>query len=245
MPRTPTRPCRMDRTRILIIEDEPEIAELIALHAQKAGFESVVASTGEAGLDHIARQTPSLVILDLMLPGIDGLEVCRRLRYDAATRSLPIIMVTARGEEADIVTGLELGADDYMVKPFSPRELTARVRAVLRRDDDAEPFLADTDAVKGIVIDDDRHEVRVNGSAVELTLTEFQILRYLAQRPGFVRTRDQIIESAHGPRVVMSKRTIDVHITALRKKLAPWGDAIETVRGVGYRIDESALPRLS
>jgi len=235
----------MDRMSILIIEDEPEIADLIALHLQKAGFDALIALTGEAGLGLIAQHTPALVVLDLMLPGIDGLEVCRKLKYDAATRSVPIIMVTARGEEVDIVTGLELGADDYMVKPFSPRELTARVRAVLRRDDATAPIAADADSVEGIIIDDDRHEVRVNGVSVELTLTEFQILRYLSSRPGFVRTRDQIIQAAHGPRVIMSKRTIDVHITSLRKKLAPWGDSIETVRGVGYRIDESALPRPS
>jgi len=235
----------MDRTCILIIEDEPEIADLIAVHLRKAGFDAATASTGEAGLAEAADQMPALIILDLMLPGIDGLEVCRKLKYDASTRALPIIMVTARGEEADIVTGLELGADDYMVKPFSPRELTARVRAVLRRDDEPESCAADGDVVEGITIDDDRHEVRVNGATVELTLTEFQILRYLASRPGFVRTRDQIIQAAHGPRVIMSTRTIDVHITALRKKLVPWGDSIETVRGVGYRIEESVLPRSS
>jgi two-component system phosphate regulon response regulator PhoB len=145
-------------------------------------------------------------------------------------------MVTARGEEADVVTGLELGADDYMVKPFSPRELVARVRAVLRRDAEAVPCEQDG-LVDGIAIDNDRHEVRVDGSVVALTLTEFEILKFLAFRAGFVRTRDQIIEAAHGPRVVMSTRTIDVHITALRKKLTPYGNAIETIRGVGYRID--------
>ena len=235
----------MDRTSILIIEDEPEIADLIALHLHKAGFDAVTAPTGEAGLGLIAQHMPALVVLDLMLPGIDGLEVCRKLKYDATTRSVPIIMVTARGEEVDIVTGLELGADDYMVKPFSPRELTARVRAVLRREDVPTSPAVHADSIEGITIDDERHEVQVNGESVELTLTEFQILRYLSLRPGFVRTRDQIIQAAHGPRVVMSKRTIDVHITSLRKKLVPWGDSIETVRGVGYRIDESALPRSS
>lgn len=231
----------MDRTRILIIEDEPEIAELIALNMGGAGMEPVIAQSGEEGLAGIQMTPPELIILDLMLPGIDGLEVCRRLKYEPATRGIPIIMVTARGEEADIVTGLELGADDYMVKPFSPRELVARVRAVLRRDEVPHGSTGSEPQARGIHIDVDRHEVRADGAVVDLTLTEFQILRYLASRPGFVRTRDQIIEAAHGPRVIMSARTIDVHITALRKKLAPWGESIETVRGVGYRIDESVL----
>jgi len=231
----------MTATGILIIEDESEIAALIALHLTRAGFASMSVGSGEDGLDRIAQQRPELVILDLMLPGIDGLEVCRRLKYDEQTRHVPIIMVTARGEEADIVTGLEMGADDYMVKPFSPRELVARVRAVLRRDDEeASPAAGEVDA-EGIFIDMDRHEVLVDGKAVELTLTEFQILRFLTSRPGFVRTRDQIIEAAHGPQVVMSKRTIDVHITSLRKKLGGAGAAIETIRGVGYRIESDAL----
>ncbi|MCH2136061.1 MAG: response regulator transcription factor [Phycisphaerales bacterium] len=231
----------MATTHILIIEDEPEIAELIALNLDTAGMRAEAAASGEAGLSAMETTMPDLVVLDLMLPGIDGLEVCRRLKYEAATRSLPIIMLTARGEEADIVAGLEMGADDYMVKPFSPRELVARIRAVLRRDEPAPHEDARSRKAEGIRIDADRHEVLVDGVAVELTLTEFQILRYLAQRPGFVRTRDQIIEAAHGPHVIMSGRTIDVHITALRKKLAHRGGSIETVRGVGYRIDTSVL----
>ena len=226
----------MSRTSILIVEDEPEIAALIALHLDRSGFDTTSVQSGEAALEHLSGQSAELVVLDLMLPGIDGLEVCRRLKYDPPTRHIPIVMVTARGEEADVVTGLEIGADDYMVKPFSPRELVARVRAVLRRDADAAPSNQDG-SVEGIAIDSDRHEVRVDGAVAALTLTEFEILKFLAFRAGFVRTRDQIIDAAHGPRVVMSTRTIDVHITSLRKKLSPYGNAIETIRGVGYRID--------
>ncbi len=227
--------------RVLIIEDEPEIAGLIQLHLDRAGFQATTCDNGEDGLASIAEHAPDLVILDLMLPGIDGLEVCRQLKYDAATRMIPIIMVTARGEESDVVSGLEMGADDYIVKPFSPRELSARVRAVLRRPAGDLPEVDESTVVSGIQIDADRHEVSVDGVSVDLTLTEFQILRFLMSRPGFVRTRDQIIEAAHGPHVVMSKRTIDVHITALRKKLGRAGDAIETIRGVGYRLESDAI----
>jgi two-component system phosphate regulon response regulator PhoB len=175
-------------------------------------------------------------VLDLMLPGIDGLEVCKRLQWEESTRDIPIIMLTARGEDTDIVTGLELGAVDYIVKPFSAKVLVARVRNALRRGSDEPSQRASHDQI--LVIDDDRFEIRVQGTPVDVTASEFQILKYLASRPGFVRTRAQIIEATHGPRVVMSNRTIDVHITSLRKKLGPAGDLIETVRGVGYRLEE-------
>jgi len=231
----------MTANGILIIEDEPEIAELISLNLTRAGFETKLAGSGEDGLECIDQWGPELVILDLMLPGIDGLEVCRRLKYEERTRQIPIIMVTARGEEADVVTGLELGADDYMVKPFSPRELAARVRAVLRRDSAQDSSDAQDISSTGIHIDTNRHEVSIDGVPVVLTLTEFQILQFLVSRPGFVRTRDQIIEAAHGPQVVMSRRTIDVHITSLRKKLGEAGGSIETIRGVGYRIEADAI----
>jgi two-component system phosphate regulon response regulator PhoB len=175
-----------------------------------------------------------------MLPDIDGLEVCRRLKQSEDTRSIPIVMVTAKGEEADIVTGIELGAEDYVTKPFSPRVLMARLRNVLRRHGPAEevPTRSDRLVLLGskLVIDIDRHEVLVETKKVELTLTEFGILHYLASRPGFVRTRDQIIAAVHGKSTVLSSRTVDVHVTALRRKLESLSECVETVRGVGYRF---------
>ncbi len=226
--------------RILVVEDEPEIGHLLTLHLGKAGYDMTHVETGEDGVRLAQERPPNLVLLDLMLPGIDGLEVCRRLKWDDATRSVPIIMVTAKGEESDIVTGLELGADDYVVKPFSSHVLLARVRNVLRRT--AAPAGPPTDAsvrsVAGISVDKDRHIVAVGGKPVSLTVTEFGILAFLMRRPGFVRTRDQIISAVHGDQVVLSRRTIDVHITALRRKLGSYGDTIETIRGVGYRLTD-------
>jgi len=223
---------------ILIVEDEPEIGTLVRLNLEKSGYQTTLVETGEAALEHMHSNAADLILLDLMLPGIDGLEVCKRLQWEPLTRQIPIIMLTARGEDADIVTGLELGAVDYIVKPFSAKVLVARVRNALRRGQDA----ANTDPSTldpMIEIDEDRFEIRVQGSPVDVTASEFHILKYLASRPGFVRTRAQIIEATHGPRVVMSNRTIDVHITSLRKKLGVAGDLIETVRGVGYRLEES------
>jgi two-component system phosphate regulon response regulator PhoB len=177
-----------------------------------------------------------------MLPDLDGLEVCRRLKQNDETRSIPIVMVTAKGEEADIVTGIELGADDYVTKPFSPRVLMARLRNVLRRNGPVEevPTRSDRLVLLGgkLVIDIDRHEVLVESKKIDLTLTEFGILHYLASRPGFVRTRDQIIAAVHGKSTVLSSRTVDVHVTALRRKLDALSDCVETVRGVGYRFSE-------
>ena len=179
-------------------------------------------------------------MLALMLPDIDGLEVCRRIKWEPATRETPIIMVTVRGGESDIVTGLEMGADDYITKPFSPRVLTARIRNVLRRSGDVSAEGTRHEGIdRGrIKINLDRHEVAVDDMTVELTLTEFQILVYLCERPSFVRTRDQIITAVHGELAILSQRTIDVHITALRRKLGDAGRCIETVRGVGYRFEE-------
>ncbi|MDP7030429.1 MAG: response regulator transcription factor [Phycisphaerales bacterium] len=225
---------------ILIVEDEREIGELVKLQIEKAGYRARLVESGESALQHARGHAVDLIILDLMLPGIDGLEVCKRLQWEPSTRQIPVVILTARGEDADIVTGLELGAVDYIVKPFSAKVLVARVRNALRRGDDVtEP--GNLEQQHGIEIDDDRFEIRVHGEAIDVTVSEFRILRYLASRPGFVRTRDQIIEATHGPRVVMSNRTIDVHITSLRRKLGPAGDLIETVRGVGYRLEDSGL----
>jgi len=225
--------------RILVVEDEREIGELVTLHLGRAGYDMTHVETGEEGIHLAEKRPPDLVLLDLMLPGIDGLEVCRRLKWNDATRAVPVIMVTAKGEESDIVTGLELGADDYVVKPFSSKVLLARVRNVLRRTASATvPEATASRSVAGVSIDLDRHEVQACGEPVSLTITEFGILAFLMKRPGFVRTRDQIISAVHGDQVVLSRRTIDVHITALRRKLGDCGDTIETIRGVGYRMSD-------
>ena len=233
-----------ENAQILIIEDEPEIAELIGFHAERSGMHARAVHNGRLALDLIRREKPDLIVLDLMLPDLDGLELCRRLKRDDATRAIPIVMVTAKGEEADVVAGIELGADDYVTKPFSPRVLMARLRNALRRaGSQDEPSSEGNRMVLlsgRLVIDLERHEVAAEQRKLDLTLTEFGILRYLAGRPGFVRTRDQIIGSVHGKNTVLSSRTVDVHVTALRRKLGALADCIETVRGVGYRFSEGA-----
>jgi len=234
----------MPRTSILIVEDEPEIAELMRFHVERDGFQAHVVQSGRLALSAVETHRPELILLDLMLPDLDGLEVCRRLKWQPNTRNVPILIVSAKGDEADIVAGIELGADDYVTKPFSPKVLMARVKNILRRArGEASPTTTDHSegiqlAEGGLVIDPDRHVVLVNGKTVDLTLTEFGILEYLASRPGFVRTRDQIISAVHGDSVVLSSRTVDVHVTALRRKLGEVGGMIQTVRGVGYRLTD-------
>ncbi|MFO0783848.1 MAG: response regulator [Phycisphaerales bacterium] len=234
----------MATQNVLVVEDEPEIAELIRFHLDRDGLPANVVHSGRHALESIKRSPPDLVVLDLMLPDVGGLEICRRLKQQPDTRDIPVVMVTARGEESDVVTGLELGADDYVVKPFSPRVLMARIRAVLRRGQEmaAAPLDNRITRLEGqLVIDPDRHKVVAGGQALDLTVTEFGILLHLAQRPGFVRTRDQIISAVHGRNVVLSSRTIDVHVTALRKKLGGLANCVETVRGVGYRFAEAPV----
>lgn len=232
------------KAQVLIVEDEPEIAELIEFHAERAGMNARKAHSGRTALDAVRREKPDLIVLDLMLPDLDGLEVCRKLKQSEDTRGIPIVMVTAKGEEADVVAGIELGADDYVTKPFSPRVLMARLRNVLRRAGVANEPAPTTDRMVlldgRLVIDLDRHEVSCGSAKIELTLTEFGILHYLASRPGFVRTRDQIISAVHGKSTVLSSRTVDVHITALRRKLGALSECVETVRGVGYRFSEGS-----
>jgi two-component system phosphate regulon response regulator PhoB len=229
----------MAKESILVVEDEADIAELIRYNLDKEGYRVAWAETGEQALAAARDQRPDLILLDLMLPGLDGLEVCRHLSADEQTKAIPIIMVTARGEEADVVTGLELGAADYVTKPFSPRILTARVRSVMRRrtpkDREAEDEPIRT---HGIEIDPRRHHVAVDGESVELTATEFKILSFLAKRPGWVFTRYQIVDGVRGPNYPVTERAIDVQIVALRRKLKDAGALIETVRGVGYRFKE-------
>jgi two-component system phosphate regulon response regulator PhoB len=221
---------------IVVIDDEEDIRELIRYNLSKDGFAVECAVSGEEGVELVQREKPDLVILDLMLPGIDGLEVCRRLKADPVLKTIPIVMVSARGEEPDVISGLELGADDYVSKPFSPRVLLARVRSVLRR---GKVPLPDTAAVLregGLSIDPQRHEVHVDDALVELTNTEFKLLHFLMRQPGMVFTRDQIVEGVHGDDYPVTDRSVDVQVVGLRKKLGAYESYIETVRGVGYRF---------
>lgn len=228
----------MKKEKILVVEDEADILELIRYNLEREGYRVKGVETGEGALELLAKESFDLVLLDLMLPGLDGLTVCRRLKESPELRAVPVIMVTARGEEADVVTGLELGADDYVAKPFSPRELTARVRAVLRRAAAAGPDEDRAMDFGDLVILPRRHEVKVKGKAVTLTRTEFQVLRFLAARPGWVFTRYQIIDGVQGEDHVVTDRSVDVQIVGLRRKLGPAGRHVETVRGVGYRFRE-------
>jgi two-component system phosphate regulon response regulator PhoB len=224
----------MARTKILVVDDEADIRELVRLNLTREGYEVLDCETGERALSLARAQTPDLVVLDLMLPGMDGLEVCRRLKADPKTAQLPIVILTAKGEESDVVAGLEVGAEDYVTKPFSGKVLVARVRRLLRKA--AQP--ADeqsTIKVHDLTIDPRRHEVWARDKKVDLTRTEFNILRILARRPGLVLSRCQIVDSVHGDDYPVTDRAVDVQIVSLRKKLGPCGQYIETVRGVGYR----------
>jgi len=221
---------------IVVIDDEEDIRELIEYNLAKEGYQISCAVSGEEGLELVRRLTPDIVILDLMLPGVDGLEVCRRLKSDPALKVIPIIMVSARGEEPDVVSGLELGADDYISKPFSPRVLLARVKSVLRR---GKVGPVDTQAivrVEGISVNPQRREVVIDDQLVEFTNTEFKLLHFLMRQPGMVFTRDQIVEGVHGDDYPVTDRSVDVQVAGLRKKLLDYGTYIETVRGVGYRF---------
>ena len=222
--------------RIIVVEDEPDLADLIALHLRREGLEVATFADGAQGLAAVERGVPDLVVLDLMLPGLDGFEVTRRIRRQERLAGVQILMVTARGEEADVVTGLELGADDYVTKPFRPRVLVARVRNLLRRPR-TEAAAAEVLRAGAIEIDIPRREVRVDGREVALTHTEFELLRYLASAPGRVRTRGDILGRLDQSDHVL-ERTVDVHVASLRKKLGDAGAALETVRGVGYRLKD-------
>lgn len=229
---------RMAKAKILVVEDEDDILELVRYNLEKEGYGVTSVASGEGGLRTAKSTLPDLVLLDLMLPGIDGLEVCRFLKNDPKTGHIPIVMLTARSEEADIVTGLELGADDYITKPFSPRVLIARVRAVLRRGSKERATGTQTIKIHDMVIHPGRHEVLLKNQPVELTFTEFGILHFLARHPGWVFTRSQIVDAVHGDDYPVTDRAVDVQIVGLRKKLGSCGPYIETVRGIGYRLKE-------
>ena len=226
----------MANETILVIEDEQDIQELIRFNLERDGYKVISADSVEAAGKLLARQIPSLVLLDLMLPGENGYDFCRRLRGEERTQLLPVIMVTARDEDADIVAGLEVGADDYITKPFSPRVLLARVRAVLRRRA-IEPEDSADRLVRGpIEIDRTHHAVRLDGKSITMTLSEFRILELLLRRPGVVFSRYQIVDAVHGSDYPVTDRSVDVQIVGLRRKLGEHSELIETVRGVGYRF---------
>ncbi len=228
----------MSRERLLIVEDEEDILELLRYNLQKEGYELTCVNSGEDALKKASSTYHDLVILDLMLPGIDGLEVCKALRANPDTANMSVIILTAKTEETDMVAGLEVGADDYITKPFSPRILVARVRAALRR---KKTPVSGNDAVinlPDLLIDPARHKVVSKGKPVELSVTEFKTLHLLANRPGHVFSREQIIDTVHGNDYAVTDRSVDVQIAALRKKLGRTGRCIETIRGVGYRFKE-------
>lgn len=229
----------MSKGHILVVDDEEDLLELVSYNLRREGYEVDCVTTGETALRAARSRQIDLILLDLMLPGADGLEVCRALRSDPQTRDVSIVMLTAKGDEADVVAGIELGADDYITKPFSPRVLIARIRAVLRRrsrsaaiDDNAAVH------VHELSIDPIRHEVTLAGRRLDLTITEFRVLAWLARHPGRVFTRQQIIDAVRGDDYPVTERSVDVQIVALRRKLEDHGDYIETIRGVGYRFKE-------
>jgi DNA-binding response OmpR family regulator len=232
-------------TRILIVEDDPDIAELVARYLEKAAFETDRAASGRDALQMIAANPPALVVLDLMLPHVDGLEICRRLRSSEKTAAIPIIMLTARAEESERIVGLELGADDYLAKPFSPNELVARVRALLRRAQRAASDVAGKTLTYGAIsVDSDRHVVSSDGRDVTLTAKEFLLLEYLLQHRGRVLSRDVLLTDVWGYRYTGGTRTVDVHVRRLREKLPLLAEALVTVKQFGYKlVDPAPLTR--
>ncbi|UJS16597.1 MAG: response regulator [Candidatus Jettenia sp.] len=227
----------MPKEKILIVDDEQDLVKLIRYHLEKDGYKVLSASNGEDALFMARRERPELVVLDLMLPGIDGLEVCKKLKTTPELTTIAIVMLTAKGEESDITVGLKLGADDYITKPFSPKELIARIQAVLRR---IKTSLVKRDYIEigNLAIDVYKHEVSIQGESIPLTLTEFKLLHQLANKPGRVFTREQLLDAVSGPEITVIDRTIDVHIASLRKKLKSFANFIVTIRGIGYKFKE-------
>jgi len=226
----------MAKGKILIVEDDRDIVEMVEYNLREQGYETLSALNGEDGVELARRQRPNLIILDIMLPIMDGFEVCRTLKSNDITAQIPIIILSAKSQETDKVVGLELGADDYVTKPFSPRELIARIRAILRRDRARQH----TSKIQrgDITVDSCRHKVTVSGEEISLTLTEFKLLEFLAQRPGVVLSRDQILDAVSGDESVVCDRTVDAHVKSLRRKLGKAKGYIETIRGAGYRFKE-------
>ncbi len=227
----------MGKGKILIIEDDRDIVEMVEYNLQDDGYETISALNGEMGIELARRGRPDLIILDIMLPVIDGFDVCKILKNDEKTADIPIIILSAKSQETDKVVGLELGADDYVTKPFSPRELIARIRAILRR---GRGLKLSNKVKRGdISIDILKHKVKVNDEEISLTLSEFKLLEFMARRPGVVLSRDQILDAVSGDEAVVCDRTVDAHVKSLRQKLGKAKDYIETIRGAGYRFREA------
>ena len=224
--------------KILVLDDESDVVDMLEINLRTAGFLVISVPNGTAAMAKARSEAPSLIILDLMLPGISGLEICKVLKGDIATRHIPIIMLTAKAEEVDKIVGLELGADDYVTKPFSPRELILRVNRSLRRGKEKQPSLEKM-TVGDLVLDHTRHEVLVKSEPVDLTATEFRLLALLMERRGRVQGRDRLLNDVWGYESVIDTRTVDTHVRRLREKLGPLANYIETIRGVGYRIGEN------
>jgi len=228
----------MAKERILVVDDEEDLLELVRYNLSKEGYQVICVASGEEAIEAARNQQPALIVLDLLLPNVDGLEVCRLLKNDSKTKHIPVVMLTAKSEEADMVAGLELGADDYVTKPFSPRVLLARIRAVLRRGASNDSDDRTTIRVNDLVINPGRHEVLAAGDPILLTNTEFRLLHFLARKPGWVFTRNQIVDAVQGEDYPVTERAVDVQVAGLRKKLGRFSSYIETVRGVGYRLKE-------
>jgi len=226
------------KEQILVVDDEEDLLELVQYNLSKEGYRVTCVATGEDAIKAARTRTPDLVVLDLLLPSVDGLEVCKLLKGDPKTKHIPVVMLTAKGEESDVVTGLELGADDYITKPFSPRVLVARVKAALRRRTKSTPDDSLAIKIHELVIHPGRHEVLISGEPVTLTFTEFRLVHFLAQRPGWAFTRSQIVDAVKGEDYPVTERSVDVQVAGLRKKLGDCGHYVETVRGVGYRFKE-------
>ena len=230
----------MPEARVLVVEDDPHISKLVKYNFEKAGFSCLTTITGEEALNILDKDSFDLIILDVMLPKMDGFETCRLLKQDRRFAAIPVMILTARGEEVDRVVGLELGADDYIVKPFSPRELVLRAKAVLRRGQTKEGNAKEILSAGDIVVDLPRHKITVHKKVVELSPMEFNLLAILVERKGRVQSREQLLTDVWGLSSEVTTRTIDTHVKLLRQKLGKIGDKIETVRGIGYKIDDEA-----
>lgn len=231
----------MSKIKIVIVEDEPDILEALEYNLARENFDVISATNGIDGLQLIQQHKPNLALLDLMLPGIDGLEICRQVRANSEIAQTPIIMLTAKSEESDIVLGLGIGADDYISKPFSPRELIARIKAMLRRDQSNVAPQKNSITINGLTINSHKFKVTFNGEKIKLTATEFRLLEYLAKHPGQVFSREQIMNNAYGSDVVVVDRNIDVHVRSIRKKIGEEHQFIETIRGVGYSFIDKPI----
>jgi len=229
---------KQKRQKLLVVDDEPDISGLVVFNAEQAGFIAEAVNSGEEAIKKTRLEKPDLIVLDLMLPGIDGLNVCRILKGDEKTSDIPILMLTAKGTEEDIIRGLELGADDYVTKPFSPLVLLARIKSVLRRRQSDTPGKTDNIVFEEIDLDPGKRSVKISGKEIELTYSEFEILHFLLMHPGWVFTRAEIVNNIRGDNYLVTERSVDVQIVGLRKKLGAGSKYIETVRGVGYRLKE-------